>query len=347
MTHKKVPLNLICFSFRVHFPKFISPISSFSNQMASFALCKTILPLLVVLTVVNSSVGARPRKLGLWVPGQDDYPDDSYLLKYHNGGVLQGYIPISIVWYGYFSWNQKVILVDFLYSLTSNPWQSNPSVAQWWKTIDKLYLSKVSNRKSQVTIVNQADNWYWWGKYLTMSQIAKLASNAHTPMGGITIVFTSEDVGVEGFCVNQCAVHGSDQSSSKTFIWVGNSKSQCPGQCAWPFHQPLYGPQAPPLLPPNGDVGVDGMVMNLASMIAGTVTNPFGNGYYQGAKETPMETCTACPGVYGQGAFPGYSGQLRMDWTTGASYNANGVNRRKYLLPAIFDPSTSVCSTLN
>jgi Phosphate-induced protein 1 conserved region len=93
--------------------------------------------------------------------------------------------------------------------------------------IDKRYLLKVSNQQSQVNIVNQEDNWYWWGKYLTMSQIAKLASNARTPMGGITIVFTSEDVGVEGFCVNQCAVHGSDQSSGKTFIWVGNSKSQC------------------------------------------------------------------------------------------------------------------------
>jgi Phosphate-induced protein 1 conserved region len=91
----------------------------------------------------------------------------------------------------------------------------------------------------------------------------------------------------------------------------------------------LYGPQAPPLLPPNGNVGVDGMAMNLASMIAGTVTNPFGNGYYQGAKESPMETCTACPGVYGQGAFPGYAGQLQMDWTTGASYNANGANGKK------------------
>jgi hypothetical protein len=105
MTQKKnVPLNFIfsrsAFCFQNSSP---SPISSFQNQMASFALCKTTLPILVVLTLVNSSIGDGPRKLGLWVPGQGDYPDDSYLLKYHNGGVLQGYIPISIVWYGYFS----------------------------------------------------------------------------------------------------------------------------------------------------------------------------------------------------------------------------------------------------
>ncbi|CAN1128715.1 Protein PHOSPHATE-INDUCED 1 [Linum perenne] len=35
-----------------------------------------------------------------------------------------------------------------------------------------------------------------------------------------------------------------------------------------------------------------------------------------------------------------------MDSTTGASYNADGVNGRKYLLPALFDPASSDCSTL-
>ncbi|KAF3337621.1 Protein EXORDIUM [Carex littledalei] len=310
--------------------------------MHPYLIAKGILSILLLLTLANSSVGARPRKLGLWSP-------DTNLLTYHNGGVLQGNIQISIVWYGYFSRAQKTIVTDFLLSLTSNPRQPNPSVAQWWSTIDRLYLSKVgkSNQKSQITIVRQADNWYQYGKSLTMSQIAQLASKARTPKGGITLVFTAQDIAVEGFCRNQCAIHGSDQSSRTTYIWVGNSETQCPGQCAWPFHQPLYGPQTPPLLPPNGNVGVDGMVMNLASMIAGTVTNPFGNGYFQGPQEAPMEACTACPGVYGRGAFPGYAGQLLTDSSTGASYNANGANGRKYLLPAIFDPATSVCSTLN
>jgi len=53
-----------------------------------------------------------------------------------------------------------------------------------------------------------------------------------------------------------------------------------------------------------------------------------------------------CPGVYGKGAYPGYAGDLLVDSTTGASYNAHGVNGSKYVLPALFDPSTSTCSTL-
>uniref|UniRef100_A0A7N2RFJ6 Uncharacterized protein n=1 Tax=Quercus lobata TaxID=97700 RepID=A0A7N2RFJ6_QUELO len=64
----------------------------------------------------------------------------------------------------------------------------------------------------------------------------------------------------------------------------------------WPFHQPIYGPQSPPLVAPNNNVGLDGMVINLASLLAGTTTNPFGNGYFQGPKDAPLEAASACPG---------------------------------------------------
>ncbi|RYR49892.1 hypothetical protein Ahy_A07g036413 isoform D [Arachis hypogaea] len=130
------------------------------------------------------------------------------------------------------------------------------------------------------------------------------------------------------------------------YIWVGNSETQCPGQCAWPFHQPIYGPQSPPLVAPNNDVGLDGMVINVASLLVGTATNPFGSGYFQGLKEAPLEAASACAGVYGKGAYPGSAGNLLVDPTTGASFNANGVNGRKYLLPALMDPKTQACSTL-
>ena len=109
----------------------------------------------------------------------------------------------------------------------------------------------------------------------------------------------------------------------------------------------MYGPQAAPLTPPNGDVGADGMVISLASMIVGTVTNPFGNGFYQeGSADAPLEAATACAGVYGKGAYPGYAGSLLVDQASGASFNANGAHGRKYLVPALVDPDTSSCATL-
>ncbi|BBG95772.1 EXORDIUM like 2 [Prunus dulcis] len=51
--------------------------------------------------------------------------------------------------------------------------------------------------------------------------------------------------------------------------------------------------QTAPLVPPNGDVGVDGMVISLAMVLAGVVTNPFENGYFQGTRDAPLEAVSA------------------------------------------------------
>ncbi|GJW18052.1 EXORDIUM like protein 6, partial [Tanacetum coccineum] len=203
--------------------------------------------------------------------------------------------------------------------------------------------------------VEAQDDWkYSLGKSLTDNHLVKLASKVAS-LNAVNIGLTAKDVRVTGFCSGRCGTHnsaivtangGKGKKYKFPYIWVGNSETQCPGQCAWPFHQPIYGPQGPPLAAPNNDVGMDGIVINLASLLAGTATNPFGNGYYQGDASAPLEAASACPGVYGKGAYPGYSGALLVDSTTGASYNAYGTNGRKYLVRAMYDPSTSTCSSL-
>jgi hypothetical protein len=57
-------------------------------------------------------------------------------------------------------------------------------------------------------------------------------------------------------------------------------------------------------VPPNGDVGVDGMVISLAALLAGTATNPYGDGYYQGEAGTGLESATACVGIFGTSVLP-------------------------------------------
>ncbi|XP_038983230.1 protein PHOSPHATE-INDUCED 1-like [Phoenix dactylifera] len=310
--------------------------------MASFQVARTTVLVLVVVSLGQVCMGSR-RLATLVQPTP---------LEYHNGAVLQGDVPITILWYGKFTPSQKSIISDFLLSLTPQPHQklSGPSVSQWWNTIDEVYLSKAgtkSPKKTQILLAGQvSDEMCSLSKSLTRDQISELAAKAGPKKSGIVLVLTAEDVTVEGFCMSRCGLHGSDRKAGSTYIWVGNPTTQCPGQCAWPFHQPVSGPQTPPLVAPNGDVGIDGMVLNLASMMAGTVTNPFGDGFYQGPKEAPLEAATACPGVYAKGAYPGYPGDLLVDPATGASYNANGARGRKYLVPALFEPSTSSCSTL-
>ncbi|KAJ8471314.1 hypothetical protein OPV22_025657 [Ensete ventricosum] len=314
--------------------------------MASFLVSKTTTVLLLVLvSLAQVSMGSRVLSSLVEQPSE--------LLTYHNGEVLQGDIAISIMWYGAFTPTQKSIISDFLLSLTprsqARPQPLTPSVPQWWETITKVYLAKAAKKTTKTNIVlaeQVSDEECSLGKSLKTSQIPELAARAGSKKGGIALVFTAQDVAVEGFCMSRCGLHGADRNTGSTYIWVGNSAAQCPGQCAWPFHQPMYGPQKPPLVAPNGDVGVDGIVINLASLVAGTVTNPFGDGFFQGPREAPLEAATACPGVYGKGAYPGYAGDLLVDAATGASYNANGVRGRKYLVPALFDPSTSACSTL-
>ncbi|KAJ8762510.1 hypothetical protein K2173_007949 [Erythroxylum novogranatense] len=286
--------------------------------------------------------------------------DPNQLLSYHNGPLLSGKISINLIWYGKFKPSQRAIVSDFIASLstttTSMPSKNNhPSVATWWKTIEKYYLSSKRSSLSLLLHKQILDEAYSLGKSLTNEQIVSLASKGDQ-RNAVNVVLTSSDVTVEGFCMNRCGTHGSASASNTShataknykfaYIWVGNSETQCPGYCAWPFHQPIYGPQSPPLIAPNNDVGLDGMVINLASLLAGTATNPFGNGYFQGPKEAPLEAASACPGVYGKGAYPGYAGNLLFDSTTGASYNAIGDNGRKFLLPALYDPYTSSCSTL-
>ncbi|KAL6984113.1 Protein PHOSPHATE-INDUCED 1 [Sarracenia purpurea var. burkii] len=323
--------------------------------MASFSHTHLLTNLLFLFSLLCFSSAARK----LTSLDKKQSPSDHF--KYHKGHLLTGNISINLIWYGNFSSSQRSIISDFITSLSSSPSSSlsssskprmsNPSVGTWWKTTEKYY-SLINSKKPSSLFLSMGDQIFdensSLGKSLVTKQIEGLASKGGQS-NAINVVLTSSDVTVDGFCCSRCGAHGSLTGKTNhkfAYIWVGNSETQCPGQCAWPFHQPIYGPQSPPLVAPNNDVGLDGMVINLASLLAATATNPFWNGYYQGAASAPLEAGSACPGVYGKGAYPGYAGDLLVDAATGASYNAHGVDGRKYLLPALLDPSTSSCSTL-
>ncbi|XP_022145871.1 protein EXORDIUM-like 1 [Momordica charantia] len=276
--------------------------------------------------------------------------DQPLPFKYHGGPLLAGDITVNLIWYGKFSPSQKAIVVDFVASLSnSRPISPAPSVSTWWNNLKKFYRPKSLSLSLGPQILDQSHSL---GKSLSQNDVIALAARGGRK-NAINVVLTAADVAVDGFCFNKCGSHGYSAGApiggkryKFGYIWVGNSETQCPGQCAWPFHRPVYGPQNPPLVPPNNDAGMDGVVINLAALLAGTATNPFGNGYYQGPKEAPLEAASACTGIFGKGSYPGYPGELPVDPATGAGYNARGANRRKFLLPALFDPSASACSTL-
>ncbi|KAL3619669.1 Protein PHOSPHATE-INDUCED 1 [Castilleja foliolosa] len=298
--------------------------------------CLSIIKLIALFSLINACFASRILST---IPAAGD-PQNQQLLSYHNGPLLRGKIAVNLIWYGKFTPSQRAIVADFITSLSSAPSRSqlHSSVAAWWKTVEKYYhLAGDRNPNSLSLHLGKQilDEGYSAGKSLSEKQIVQLASKGDQE-NAINVVLTAKDVSVAGFCVNRCGTHGfkgavnvKEKKTKFAYIWVGNSEALCPGYARGLSISPFTAHRA-----------------HHCGLLAGTATNPFGSGFYQGPSEAPLEAATACPGVYAKGAYPGYAGDLLVDPTTGASYNALGPNGRKYLLPAIYDPSTSKCATL-
>ncbi|CAH8321245.1 unnamed protein product [Eruca vesicaria subsp. sativa] len=262
-------------------------------------------------------------------------------IGFSNSLLVKKDTSLNIVWYGKFTPNQRAIIVDFIRSLNSPADAKGPTVASWWKTTEKY-----NGGASTIVVGKQLLlEDYPFGKSLKNPHLKALSGKLNG--GGvrsITAVLTAKDVTVEGLCTKRCGTHVSKSSSvgGRAYVWVGNSEDQCPEYCARPFHQPLSGPHSPPLIAPNGDVGVDGMIIHLATLLANTATNTFKSGNVNG----DQEPASYCVDRFGSGAYPGYAGHVLVDKTTGASYNALGLAGRKYLLPALWDSQAGECRTL-
>eukprot|EP00249_Psilotum_nudum_P018887 c27004_g1_i1 orf=145-1146(-) len=326
----------------------------------AFKLMKHIATICIIFGLTTQSSEAtkhflHSRKLAAIVPST------SPILDYHNGALLAGprAVNIYLLWYGTFSPAQKSVVNDFLSSFNARS-EAPPSVSSWWKTTDGYKDESKSAVSNLVAISGQSTNDYSLAKNLKRADIASLVEQAVSSSAfpadprGIYLVLTADDVFVEDFCMNSCGFHDHASASSGNnntrliYAWVGNPATQCPGLCAWPFAIPQFGSQlGKALVSPNNDVGMDGMVMNIATILAGTATNPFDDGYFQGDARAPLEAVSACTGMFGKGAYPGYPGSLLVDKSSGASYNAKGVNERMFLLPAMWDPSSATCITLS
>lgn len=133
------------------------------------------------------------------------------------------------------------------------------------------------------------------------------------------------------------------------YAWIGNSGKQCPEVCAYPFAVPGYmGSGGPGLLyPPNGDVGIDGMVSVIGHELAELASNPLVNAWYAGEDPTaPTEIGDLCEGLYGSGGGGGYIGKVMKD-RSGRTYNMNGRNGRKFLVQWVWDPVLKACTGPN
>ncbi|KAJ6836841.1 putative protein EXORDIUM-like 3 [Iris pallida] len=303
-------------------------------------------------------------------------------LRYHMGPVLTANVTVHVIWYGRWAPRQKRILRSFLRSISSSSGPAKePSVAGWWRTV-RLYTDQTGSNVTRTVHLGRekTDRRYSLGRRLSrmsVQSIIKGAISARTrplpinPRGGMYLVLTSDDVTMEDFCgqlvcrhvkANSCLSCGlvvcgfhyftfpSIVGYTMPYAWVGNSATQCPGICAYPFAVPYYvgNPPRVPEAPPNGDVGVDGMVSVIGHELAEVASNPLINAWYAGGDPCfPQEIADLCEGIYGTGGGGSYTGQMLVDERSGAAYNVNGVGGRKFLVQWIWNPVVSYCSGPN
>ncbi|KAG6551107.1 hypothetical protein Mapa_007342 [Marchantia paleacea] len=281
-------------------------------------------------------------------------PEPSLILDYHNGPVMTGRdntIKLYVIYYGGFTSQQRSTLRLFFRSFRmSRASRKEPTVAKWWE-ITNLYVDLFNHPvASNVVLAGEGVDKYSLGKNIKQLDIQKLVMKFMRKKFGIDarsiyIVLTSDDVLVERFCMNVCGTHfytfPSDETKSQMvpYGWVGNPAQQCPGLCSWPYAP--GGLLQKGRIAPNGDVGIDGMIITIGNLLAGIATNPFGNAYFQ---PDGLEAAGVCQGVYGTGSFPGYPGELLVDKSTNASFNVYGKRNSKFLLTRIWHPATRQCA---
>uniref|UniRef100_A0A0C9RLA6 TSA: Wollemia nobilis Ref_Wollemi_Transcript_12578_1304 transcribed RNA sequence n=1 Tax=Wollemia nobilis TaxID=56998 RepID=A0A0C9RLA6_9CONI len=281
-------------------------------------------------------------------------------MKYHMGPVLTSAINVHVIWYGRWSNKDKRVIKEFLLSISqSKPNDKTPSVAQWWQTV-QLYTDQTgANVSRNVVIANEHQDRYSHGKILSRLTVQEVIKNAITakanplpvdPKNGLYLLLTSSDVEVQDFCRAVCGFHyftfPSIVGYTLPYAWVGHAGKQCPDLCAYPFAVPAYMTGMKPFNPPNGDVGIDGMISVIAHELAELSSNPLINAWYAGEDPTsPTEIADLCEGVYGTGGGGSYTGQVLTD-KYGGNFNAHGI-RRKYLVQWIWSPIMNSCAGPN
>ncbi|MFQ6648612.1 hypothetical protein Gotur_021389 [Gossypium turneri] len=286
-------------------------------------------------------------------------------LRYHMGPVLSSSpINIYLIWYGRWSVSQKLLIKDFINSISPSATPSFPpssSVSDWWKTVS-LYTDQTGANVSRTVVIakEHSDTGYSHGSHLTRLSVQQVITTAveAAPFpvdhrNGIYLILTSHDFTVEDFCRAVCGFHyftfPSIVGHTLPYAWIGNSGKQCPEVCAYPFAVPGYmgggGPGS--LAPLNGDVWLDGMISVIAHELAELSTNPLVNAWYAGEEPTaPTEIGDLCEGLYGTGGGGGYIGQVMRD-QKGKTYNMNGNKGRKFMVQWIWSPVLKACAGPN
>lgn len=222
---------------------------------------------------------------------------------YHNGPVLTGTRNIYTIFYGCWTENCGTlgdlatmnILTDFMISIGNSPYIQ----------INSTYPNASGEAPTGFLIFGGSviDSAYTHGVELTRDDVVAIISdqvnNFRLPQDrdGIYVIFTSADVSANsiGFCSSYGPpLHdvGIVNGDYVVFGFIGNA-NRCPTIAAPQF----MGPGGTRLPTPNNNFAADAAVTNFAHMLNATLTNPWGNGWYD---RYGFENADKCTGTFGQ-----------------------------------------------
>ena len=191
-------------------------------------------------------------------------------ITYHGGPVMLNKVNMYYIWYGAWNFgndNTNTILNTFGSYVGGTPYFN----------INMTYYNGSNQAVSgQVALPNSTTDTGSQGSALSDSAVEKIVAAALSSgalpadPNGVYFVLTSKEVTeTSGFCTQYCAwhTHGTINGQDIKYGFVGNPL-QCPSACS------------AQTVTPNNNLGADGMANLIAHELAGSVTDPDLNAWF-------------------------------------------------------------------
>ena len=200
-------------------------------------------------------------------------------INFHGGPVMTGTVTIYYIWYGNWSGNTAVtILEDLARSLGGSPYYN----------INTTYTNSAGTPLSNSVVFggSTTDN-YSHGTRLSDSAIRAVVSSAISSgrlpksTSALYMVLTSQDVtATSGFCTQYCGwhTHSTISSSDIKYAFVGN-----PARCITSCSAQSTGP--------NGNAGADGMASIIAHEFEEATSDPDLNAWFDSSGAENADKC--------------------------------------------------------
>lgn len=189
-------------------------------------------------------------------------------IDFHGGPVMLGTVNVYYIWYGNWSGNTAVPILEYL--------AAHIGGTPWYKINTTYYDAQYRRVSNSVRFAGATTDAYSKGTTLTDLEVQQVVADAiksgrlPRDTNGVYFVLSSKDVSESsGFCTNYCGwhTHGWIASGQIKYAYVGNP-ARCPSACE------------AQTVGPNGNAAADGMASVIAHELSEAATDPLLNAWY-------------------------------------------------------------------